>query len=127
MVYVQVLKKDDGELTTQVLGGCLVVVYGLTIYYFLPISLMELNLQLILMIFFLILLGMLVGLTLLTSNLQRVLEIIMTHVLLVFEKKSYRDMVLKNLSAHKLRNKLTSLIFAMALGFVIFLIVSYNL
>lgn len=36
-------------------------------------------------------------------------------------------MVLKNLTAHKLRNKMTSIIFSLALGFIVFLIVSYNL
>ena len=70
---------------------------------------------------------MLFGLTLLTSNLQRLLEILLVHVLLIFEKPSFRKMVLKNLTAHKMRNKMTSLIFSLALGFIIFLIVSYNL
>ena len=36
-------------------------------------------------------------------------------------------MVLKNLTAHKVRNKMTSIIYSIALGFIIFLIVSYNL
>jgi len=70
---------------------------------------------------------MLLGLTLLTSNMQRVLEIALTYVFLVFEKSSVRMLVLKNLHAHKMRNKMTSLIFALALGFIIFLVVTYNL
>lgn len=36
-------------------------------------------------------------------------------------------MVLKNLTAHRVRNKMTSIIYSIALGFIIFLIVSYNL
>lgn len=36
-------------------------------------------------------------------------------------------MVLKNLTAHKMRNKMTSIIYSIALGFVIFLVVSYTL
>ena len=36
-------------------------------------------------------------------------------------------MVTKNLEAHKMRNKMTSIIYSIALGFIIFLIVSYNL
>ena len=36
-------------------------------------------------------------------------------------------MVTKNLTAHKLRNKMTSIIYSIALGFIIFLIVVYNL
>ena len=38
-----------------------------------------------------------------------------------------RLLVLKNLTAHKMRNKFTSIIYSLALGFIIFLIVSYNL
>ncbi len=74
-----------------------------------------------------ILLGMLFGLTLLSFNLQRVLEIVLTHALLSFEHSSMRMLVLKNLTAHKLRNKMTSIIFSLAIGFIVFLIVSYNL
>jgi hypothetical protein len=36
-------------------------------------------------------------------------------------------MVLKNLTAHKFRNKLTSIIYSLSIGFIIFLIVSYKL
>jgi len=81
----------------------------------------------ILSIFFFILVGMILGLTLLAFNLQRVLEILLVHVMLIYENKEFRQMVLKNLLAHKIRNKMTSLIFSLALGFIIFLIVSYNL
>jgi len=38
-----------------------------------------------------------------------------------------KNMVVKNLSAHRMRNKMTSIIYSIALGFIIFLIVSYNL
>lgn len=38
-----------------------------------------------------------------------------------------RQMIMKNLTAHKLRNKMTSIIYSIALGFVIFLVVVYNL
>ena len=38
-----------------------------------------------------------------------------------------RKMVFNNLKAHKLRNRLTSTIFSMALGFIIFLLVAYKL
>ena len=81
----------------------------------------------ILRFFFLILLGMLLGLTMLSFNLVRFLEILIVHIFLVFEYKSLKGLVLKNLESHKTRNKMTSLIYALALGFIIFLVVSYNL
>ena len=83
--------------------------------------------SLILKIFFFILVGMLFGLSLLAFNLQRFLEIIITYLFLFFERVSMKQMVLKNLAAHRLRNKMTSIIYSIALGFIIFLIVSYNL
>ena len=36
-------------------------------------------------------------------------------------------MVIKNLAAHRMRNKQTSIIYSISLGFIIFLVVSYNL
>lgn len=57
------------SMAPYVLFGTLSVVYGTTIYYFMPKAMLELDLNLILQIFFLILLGMLFGLTILASNL----------------------------------------------------------
>ena len=48
-------------------------------------------------------------------------------MLLAYEHSSMKLLVLKNLTAHKMRNKMTSIIFSLAIGFIIFLIVSYNL
>ena len=36
-------------------------------------------------------------------------------------------MLLKNLESHRARNKMTSIIYSIALGFVIFLVVTYNI
>lgn len=100
----------------------------MSVYYILPISLLELNFKVILRIFFFILLGMLFGLTILAFNLQRLLEISLVHTLLaIFEGRDFRKLILKNLTAHKMRNKMTSIIFSLALGFILFLVVSYNL
>lgn len=129
-MYYDVLKKDDessSALSYQVIFGVFSVIYGLGIFYYLPISILEMDLQMILGIFFFILMGMLLGLTMLSFNLHRLLEIVLVNVMLIYERKSFRQMILKNLMAHKIRNKMTSLIFSLALGFIIFLIVSYNM
>jgi len=107
--------------------GSIAVLYGLSIYYFLPLAMLSFNFGWILKIFFFILVGMLFGLSLLAFNVQRFLEIILTYVFLCYEKNSMKMMVMKNLEAHKMRNKMTSIIYSIALGFIIFLIVSYNL
>ena len=63
----------------------------------------------------------------LASNLRGFLEIIVTYLLLFWEKKSMRALVKKNLVAHKHTNKLTSIIYALTLGCIIFQCVALNL
>ena len=55
----------------------------------------------ILGIFFLILMGMLFGLTVFATNLQGILEIMLVYVFFFWEKKSMRTLLRKNLLAHK--------------------------
>ena len=107
--------------------GTLALVYGASIYYFLPKAMLEMNLNLILQIFFLVLLGMLFGLTVLASNLQGLIGQILTSLFLFWEDHSIRSILAKNVVAHRGRNRLTSNIYALTLGCIIFLIVSANL
>jgi hypothetical protein len=107
--------------------GIIAVLFGLSIYYFLPLAMLSFNLSLVLQIFMFILMGMLLGLSMLAFNLQRIVEVILTHVLLFFEKRSMKTLVTNNLSSHRPRNKMTSIIYSISLGFIIFLIVTANL
>jgi hypothetical protein len=107
--------------------GVIAVVYGLSLFYMLPLSMISMDYGMILKVFFFILFGMLFGLCLLALNASRLLEIALTYIFLFYERKSMKMMVLNNLKAHKLRNRLTSIIYSLALGFIIFLIVSYKL
>ena len=109
-----------------VLFGTLLVGVGVSIYILLPQSLLSLNLGLLLDIFFLILLGMILGLTLLAVNLRGFLEKILVYVLLFWERKSMRRLLRKNLAAHRSHNYLTSIIYSLTLGCVIFLLCSAN-
>ena len=51
----------------------------------------------------------------------------MIYLLLFWEKKSMRTLLRKNLIAHKQTNQLTSIIYALSLGCIIFIIVSASL
>ena len=126
-IYVTILSKSKTNIIPFVAFGVVTFVYGLGIYYFLPLSMLSFNLGLILSVFFFMLLGLLFGLTMIAANLQRFVEILCTHLLLIWEYPSMKMMVLNNLKAHMLRNKLTSMIFSMALAFLIFLMVQYRL
>lgn len=121
------MQKSKTNIVPYLIFGIITFVYGLGIFYLLPLSMLSLKVSLILQVFFFILIGLLVGLTLLAINLQRFLEIILTHVLLFWERQSMKLMILNNLKAHSLRNKLTSSIFSMTLAFNIFIMVQFNL
>ena len=107
--------------------GSVSVLFGVSIYYFLPLGLLSMNFGMILAIFFAILLGMLAGLTLLVTNMQGILEHVLVYIFFFWEAKSLRTLLFKNLGAHKQRNYLTSIIYALTLGCVIFLLVSASL
>ena len=57
----------------------------MSVYYLLPYGLLTENAALILQIFFFILLGMILGLTLIAVNLRGFLEMLLIHVLLFWE------------------------------------------
>ena len=74
-----------------------------------------------------ILMGMVFGLVLVSVNLQGALERLLLHVLLFWESKSMKMLLRKNMVAHKQKNQLTAIIYALTLGCVIFLLTSANL
>jgi FtsH-binding integral membrane protein len=97
------------------------------IYYVLPLAVLDFNIGLLLEIFFLILIGMILGLTLISFNLQRSVELTLVNVFLFLETQSMKLLILKNLSAHRESNRLTSIIYSLTLGCIIFVIVASNL
>lgn len=110
--------------------GSLLVAFGFAIYYILPLALVTLNLALLFNIFLSIMLCMLGGLVLLSLNVQPLLETVLIWVLfrlvLFFESKAIPSIIKKNLVAHRLRNKKTSISYATSLGFIIFLAVAMS-
>lgn len=67
-MYIEILDTKKTNITSYVLFGIMTVIYGLMIYYFLPLAMLSLNFSLILKIFFFILVGMLFGLSMLAFN-----------------------------------------------------------
>ena len=109
------------------LNGTIAVILGISVYYGLPLALLKFNIGLILVIFFVLLLAMLLGLVILSINLQSALEKALMYILLFWEKKSMRIVLAKNLVTHKKKNRLTAVIYALSLGSLIFLLTSANL
>ena len=97
------------------------------VYFVMPLAILSFDISLLLMIFFLILVGMLLGITLIALNLQSVIELAIVNSLLLFERKSMKLLIVKNLSAHRQSNRLTSIIYSLTLGCIIFVIVTADL
>ena len=115
------------EIGPYLLYGTVACVFGIAVYYGLPAALLRLNLGMLLTIFFMLLLGMLLGLVLFSVNLQSAMEFLLLYLLLFWERKSMRAVLKKNLIAHKRKNRLTAIIYALSLGCIIFLLTSANL
>ena len=74
-----------------------------------------------------ILMGLLLGLVLISVNLQGAIELILLYLLLFWETKAMKTMLRKNMKAHRHKNQLTAIIYALTLGCIIFLLTSANL
>lgn len=68
-VLVSFIDKRTKDIVPLLLFGTVAVIFGFIIYYGLPVALLQLNFGLILTIFFMILMGMLLGLVMLTVSL----------------------------------------------------------
>ena len=124
---VVVIQDKSVRVIPFIVFGLLFVLFGTVVYIVLPHALLTENLGIILDVFFAILFSLIFGLTLLVANLRGFIEGFMTYILFFWEKKSMRTLIRKNLVAHKHTNKLTSIIYALTLGCVIFLCVSLTL
>lgn len=67
-VYVEIMAKNKMNIVPYLIFGIITFLYGFSIYYLLPYSLLTLKLGLILEVFFFILMGLLLGLVLLAIN-----------------------------------------------------------
>jgi len=123
-VFVNILNKKQANTRPMVLVGLSITIYGVTIYYLLPLALLSMNLTMVSQIIIFILVGLLFALTLLAFNTRSFVERVCTWIFLFFEQASIKAMVLKNLAAHRRRNQMTALIYSLSLGFLLFLSIS---
>ena len=98
---VVIIVDRNVKVVPYIIFGLLCVLFGVTIYIILPQALLAENVGLILQVFFFILAGLILGLTLLTANLRGFIETFMVYLLFFWEKQSMRALLKKNLMAHK--------------------------
>lgn len=129
-IVVSIIKLENlGVSPTTFIASITLIVIGLLTYYVAPLSFLLMNVSLFLFIMIGILLTMLLGLIILTQllvpHLQKfILKIIM---FLSFKDRKLELIVVKNLEGHKRRDQQVSIMFMVALGFVIFAGCTLNL
>lgn len=106
--------------------GALSVILGIFVYYGLPVALLEFNIELLLLIFFTLLFGMITGLVLIATNLQPSLERLFLYLFFFWETSGMRAVLKKNMVTHRRKNKLTAIIYSLSLGCIIFLLTTAN-
>jgi ABC-type antimicrobial peptide transport system permease subunit len=107
--------------------GLAMAVVGFLIYYLFPLALITFNITLLFYILFGILMGMLFGLVLLVNSFEGLVELGSMYVFLFWESAAVFQLIKKNLIAHRLRNRKTALMFAMSIGFLIFVSVAASI
>jgi len=116
-------KTIKANKTLIAIGGSFTLIGGL-LCYFLPASLINMNIANVLTILFAVLLCMLFGMITLSMNLQPMVEQLVLYVVFFinfWEKQGINILTRKNLLSHKLKNKKTALMFAMSITCIIFL------
>ena len=126
-IKVEVISLQKKELTSLIIFGLITFIYGASIYYFLPLSLISLNFGMIGGIFLWILFGILLGFVLLSRNIENILQKILTYAFLFFTRSYTKLLILKNLAAHRIKNKKTSLMFSLSVGIFIMTSVGFDL
>ncbi|KAA6386078.1 MAG: putative DUF214 family protein [Streblomastix strix] len=87
----------------------------------LPKSLITGKMSLLTIILFVIFIMILTGFALITINFEFIIERIVGYVFLFWECVAVRKLAKKNLIAHRIRNRKTTLLFAITLAFIVFL------
>lgn len=116
---IEVVNIEIKETQTLIVFGSLTFIYGASIYYFLPLALISYNFSLIGFIFLFILIGILLGMVLLSLNIENILQKVITYILLFFTKSYTKQVIVKNLTAHRLKNRKTSLMYSISVGLFI--------
>lgn len=120
-IKIRIDLEGKGIPWDRITFGVFCSVFGLAIYYFLPISLYKLNIGLMITIFFWIIAGFFAGLVLLSLNVQYLLERVVVHTCLWWSRSWMKQLILKNLAAHRLKNRRTAVMYGISLSFTIFI------
>ena len=126
-VKIEIISLQKKEITSLIVFGLLTFIYGASIYYFLPLALISTNYGLIGLILLWILFGILLGFILLSQNIEHLLQKGLTYLLLFFTRSYTKLLILKNLAAHRIKNRKSSLMFSLSVGIFIMASVGFDI
>lgn len=118
-VKIEIFSAVKSEKNSLIIFGFLVFLYGISIYYFLPLSMLSMNWGLLLFILLWILLGMLTGLIILSINLEHIIQKTIVVLFFFWTHTANKILILKNLTAHRIRNRKTAIMYSLSVGFFI--------
>jgi len=122
-ITVQIVKLDKlGISPAALLSSVLFIVMGFATYYLAPLSFILDDYSLFLLILNIILIVMILGLIFMLQLIVPYLQLLILNIILLFayKDKNIYFVVKKNLEGHATRNQKTSIMFMIALSFVIF-------
>ncbi len=119
--------KSMGFSPWQIIVAIVMVVMGFLVYYLIPYAFTYNNFALFLGILQVILLSMVLGLCLVATTVQPIMERLVLWCLVWGPDAKLLSLMNKNLSAHRPRNQKTALMFTLSLGFIIFAGASFSL
>ncbi|KAL7747024.1 hypothetical protein RI367_007637 [Sorochytrium milnesiophthora] len=126
VVTIQKLE-NIGINLNETIFALLLVGIGFLVYYVVPLAFTFNNLPLFFRVLTVILLGMVVGQTLLAQILQHALEFIALKLCVWGPDRKLSDVVAKNLGGHIQRNRKTALMFTLCLAYIIFAAAMFTL
>lgn len=97
------------------------------IYYLLPKGIINQDITLLMFVFFTILLGLLIGLILISISFQYLIEKLLAYALLFWINATDFILILKNLSAHRFKNRRSSILYALSVALIVFLSVGIQI
>ena len=125
-VVVEVERSEQRQVSVPVLAiGIFLTLFGIGIYLIFPQALLSFNISLILYLLFILLLLILFGCVILALTLEAPFSRLLALVFFFWERAAIRSLLAKNLVAHRLRNRKTTMMYSLSLAFIIYLSVSF--
>ncbi|KAA6380156.1 MAG: putative DUF214 family protein [Streblomastix strix] len=112
----EALQKPWGLL----LSGIILTGIGVGVYFFMPLAMLSMNMMMLSILFFILLTMILISLIMLALNVEFLLERLLAVAFLFWEARAVKTLAVKNLGAHRMRNRKTTLLFSISLAFIVF-------